>query len=300
MVKETRMELRVLRYFIVVAKEKNITAAAQSLHITQPTLSRQMMELETEFGKKLFVRGKRQLELTEEGEILRRRAEEILALSTKTKNEITSACQNISGHVYIGSAETKGLTPVAQAVRELRKRCPDICFHFISGNSEDLKAKLDDGLLDFAIVIEPTDIADYDFIKLPDIDRWGVLMRPDCPLAAKKCIKPADLENLSLIVSNQAMVENALAGWNGGHLQPLKFVATYNLLYNASIMVKEKVGCALCIDGIIKTGPGTDFEFRPLEPPLKAGLSLVWKKHRTFGKPAQAFWETLRKHLPND
>ncbi len=291
------MELRVLRYFMAVAKEKNITVAAQNLHITQPTLSRQMIELETEFGKKLFIRGKRQLELTEEGEILRRRAEEILALSAKTKNEITSACQNISGAVYIGSAETKGITPVAQAFGELRQSYPDVCFRFISGNAEDVKAKLDDGLLDFAIVIEPTNISEYDFIKLPDVDCWGVLMRQDCPLSTKKCIKPADLENLDLIVSNQAMVENALAGWNGGHQQPLKFVATYNLLYNASIMVKEKVGCALCIDGIIKTGPGTDFVFRPLEPPLKAGLSLIWKKCQTFSKPAQAFLETLRKHL---
>lgn len=291
------MELRVLRYFIAVAKEKNITIAAESLHVTQPTLSRQMMDLETELGKRLFIRGKRKLELTEEGEILRRRAEEILAIAAKTKKEITSVSENISGNIYIGSAETKGISPVAQVIKELQQAYPDICFHFISGNPEEVKAKLDDGLLDFAIVIEPADIAKYDFIKLPNIDVWGVLMRRDSPLCTKNHIQADDLEDLELITSDQTMVENALAGWRGGRTQPLKTVATYNLLYNASILVKDKVGYALCIDGIIKTGPGTDFAFRPLEPPLKIGLNLVWKKHQVFGKAAQIFLETLRKHL---
>ena len=217
------MELRVLRYFIAVAKEKNITNAAESLHVTQPTLSRQMMDLEIEFGKKLFIRGKRKLELTEEGEILRRRAEEILALTAKTKTEISSVSENVSGNIYIGSAETKGISPVADVIKGLRAMYPHIYFHFISGNPEEVKAKLDDGLLDFAIVIEPADITKYDFIKLPNIDTWGVLMRRDSPLCAKKYIKADDLEDLELITSDQTMVENALAGWRGGRSQPVSY-----------------------------------------------------------------------------
>ena len=238
------MDIRVLRYFLAVAKEQNITNAAESLHITQPTLSRQMMDLEEELGKKLFIRDKRKLQLTEEGTILRRRAEEILALSEKTKIEISSVTDNISGDIYIGSAETKGISPIAEVIRKLRRRFPEICFHFISGNPEEVKEKLDGGLLDFAIIIEPADISKYDFIKLPNIDTWGVLMRKDSPLAEKKSIKAADLENLPLIVSDQVMVENALAGWMGRHAQPLNVVATYNLLFNASILVREKVGYA--------------------------------------------------------
>lgn len=291
------MDIRVLRYFLAVAKEQNITNAAESLHITQPTLSRQMMDLEEELGKKLFIRDKRKLQLTEEGTILRRRAEEILALSEKTKTEISSVTDNISGDIYIGSAETKGISPIAEVIRELRRQFPEICFHFISGNPEEVKEKLDGGLLDFAIVIEPADISKYDFIKLPNIDTWGVLMRKDSPLAEKKSIKAADLENLPLIVSDQVMVENALAGWMGRCPQPLNVVATYNLLFNASILVREKVGYALCIDNIINTGEGTDFAFRPFEPSLKVGLHLVWKKHQALGKAAQKFLEQVYNSL---
>lgn len=248
------------------------------------------MDLEEELGKKLFIRDKRKLQLTEEGTILRRRAEEILALSEKTKIEISSVTDNISGDIYIGSAETKGISPIAEVIRELRRRFPEICFHFISGNPEEVKEKLDGGLLDFAIIIEPADISKYDFIKLPNIDTWGVLMRKDSPLAEKKSIKAADLENLPLIVSDQVMVENALAGWMGRHAQPLNVVATYNLLFNASILVREKVGYALCIDNIINTGESTDFEFRPFEPPLKVGLHLVWKNIKCLAKPRKNFW----------
>lgn len=182
-------------------------------------------------------------------------------------------------------------------IRELRRRFPEICFHFISGNPEEVKEKLDGGLLDFAIIIEPADISKYDFIKLPNIDTWGVLMRKDSPLAEKKSIKAADLENLPLIVSDQVMVENALAGWMGRHAQPLNVVATYNLLFNASILVREKVGYALCIDNIINTGESTDFEFRPFEPPLKVGLHLVWKKHQMLGKAPQKFLEQVHNSL---
>lgn len=291
------MDIRVLRYFLTVAKERNITNAAESLHITQPTLSRQMIDLEEELGKKLFIRDKRKLQLTEEGAILRRRAEEILALSEKTKIEISSVTDNISGDIYIGSAETKGISPIAEVIRELRQQFPEICFHFISGNPEEVKEKLDGGLLDFAIVIEPADISKYDFIRLPNIDTWGVLMCKDSPLAEKKCIKAADLENLPLIVSDQVMVENALAGWMGRRPQPLNVVATYNLLFNASILVREKVGYALCIDNIINTGEGTDFAFRPFEPQLKVGLHLVWKKHQELGKAAQKFLERTQNSL---
>ena len=214
------MELRVLRYFLAVAREGSITAAANHLHLTQPTLSRQLRDLEDELGQKLFVRKSHRLELTNEGMLLRKRAEEIVSMVDKTEAEFSSMEGSVSGDVYIGGGETQAIRPVAELIRELRGAYPEIRFHLHSGNAEDVTERLDKGLLDFGILIQPADITKYDYLSLPDRDVWGVVMRRDCPLAAKEAVELDDLRGVPLIFSRQAISEhrsgNDFADWFGG------------------------------------------------------------------------------------
>lgn len=245
------MDIRVLQYFLAVARESSITRAAESLNMTQPPLSRQLKELEEELGKQLLIRGNRKVTLTEEGMILRKRAEEMVALMEKTKSEIISSGENISGEIYIGGGETEGIRLIAKVAEKIQKKHPNITYHLFSGNADDVTERLDQGLLDFGILIEPADIKKYDFIKLPTRDRWGLLMRRDHPLAMKQGIKPEDLHGIPLIASRQSLAHNELSGWLGKQYESLHIVTTYNLLYNASLMVEENVGCALCLDHII-------------------------------------------------
>ena len=291
------MDIRVLQYFLAVAREENITAAAESLHMTQPPLSRQLKELEEELGKTLFIRGKRKITLTEEGIILRKRAEEMVELLEKTKAEIHSANENINGDIYIGGAETDAVRLLLQTIKRLRQNHPSIFFHFSSGNAEDIEERLDRGLLDFGIFIEPTDMKKYDFMKLPAIDTWGVLMRKDDPLAAKEHITPTDLLDLPLIFTNQKMASNEFAGWTGGTFAKLNIIATYNLPYTASLMVEEGIGYALTLDKIIQTTPDCPLCFRPLQPKLEVGINIGWKKYQVFSKAAAAFLNQLQQDL---
>lgn len=291
------MELRVLRYFLAVAREETISAAANAVYVTQPTLSRQMMELEEELGKTLFIRGKRKITLTEEGMFLRKRAQEILALVEKTESAFNVAEKDIRGDVWIGGGETDAMRLIARAVHTLQVLHPHISYHFFSGNAEDVAERLDRGLVDFGIFIEPADMAKYDFIKLPMTDTWGVLMRKDSPLATKQVVHPKDLLGLPLLCSAQPMVRNVISGWMGDNYEKLHIIATYNLLYNASIMVEEEIGYALCLDGIIKTSDDSPLCFRPLEPKLEVGLDIVWKRSQIFSKAATKFLEHLQSEL---
>lgn len=288
------MDIKILQYFLAVAREENITRAAEFLHMTQPPLSRQLKDLEDELGKKLFIRGNRKIVLTDEGIILRKRAEEIVELYEKTKAEISTLDENVRGDVFIGGGETEGMRLMAKVIKNLQKDYPHIRFRIFSGNAEDVKEKLDKGLLDFGVFIEPADMSKYNFIKLPDTDVWGLLMRKDSPLACHKTIKPNDLRDLPIICSNQSMVKNEISGWSGGEYEKLNIVATYNLLYNASLMVEENVGYALCLDKIIKTSGDSPLCFIPLEPKLEVGLSIAWKKHQLFSKVAKKFLERLQ------
>lgn len=287
------MDIRILEYFLAVAREESISGAAEALKMTQPPLSRQLKGLEEELGIQLLIRGNRKITLTEEGLLLRKRAEEIIDLMEKTKAEITTS-DNISGDIYIGGAEAEGVRFIAQKMKELQEEYPNIHFHFYSGHAEDIIERLDKGLLDFGIFVEPSDLSRYDFIKLPDKDIWGVLMRKDSPLAAKSSIASEDLLGIPIINSNQAMVRNEMSGWMGGDYEKLNIVATYNLLYNASLMVEEGVGYALCLDKIIKTGEDDPLCFRPLKPKLEVGLKLAWKKYQVFSKPSRMFLEKLQ------
>ncbi|MDE6751450.1 MAG: LysR family transcriptional regulator [Eubacterium sp.] len=291
------MDIRVLNYFLTVAREESISRAAEVLHMTQPPLSRQLKDLETELGKQLLIRGSRKITLTEEGIILRKRAEEMVELFEKTKAEVTSSNEMITGNIFIGGGESEGFRIISRVAEKVRQKYPDIHYHLFSGNADDVSERLDNGLLDFGVLIEPADIKKYDFIKLPAKEQWGLLMRKDDPLAEKKSISPSDLQNIPLIASRQSIAHNELSGWLGREYDSLNIVATYNLLYNASLMVEESVGCALCLNHIIPEYDGSRLCFKPLEPKVEVGLNLVWKKYQVFSKAAELFLQVLHKEI---
>lgn len=291
------MELRVLRYFLAVAREESITAAANQLHVTQPTLSRQLMDLEEELGKPLFLRGNRRITLTEEGRFLRKRAQEIIDLTDKTEAEFNDIDGMIAGDVHIGAGETQAIRLLAKTARRLRIEQPHIHYQLFSGNADDVTEKLDKGLLDFGIVIEPVDISKYDSLQLPYRDVWGVLMRKDAPLTQKDAVTPSDLAGLPLLCSRQALIKNDLSDWYNGDFEQLEIVARYNLIYNAALMVEEGMGYAITLDGLVNTTGDSALCFRPLAPKLTAGLYLIWKKYQVFSKASEKFLACLREDL---
>ncbi|MEB9408126.1 LysR family transcriptional regulator [Bacillus sp. 007/AIA-02/001] len=288
------MDIRVLRYFIAVATQENISAAANALHLSQPTLSRQLNNLEEELGTTLFVRGNRKITLTDEGMFLLDRAIEIVDLVEKTEANFNQKSEIISGEIHIGAGETEAMQFIAQTIKKVVAHHPNIKFHLYSGNADDITTKLDSGLLDFGIVIEPANKQKYDYLKLPATDVWGVLMRKDSPLAEKAYIHPTDLLNKPLIISRQTAVSNELSGWLGEEIENLNVIGTYNLLYNASLLVKENIGYALCIDKLMNTSEESTLCFRPLSPKLEAGLNILWKKHQTFSSATKIFLTYLR------
>ncbi len=295
------MDIRVLRYFLTVAREENISNAAKSLHVTQPTLSRQLMELESDLGVKLFLRssGNRSITLTEEGMLLRKRAEEILDLVEKTESELLTPRESISGNIHIGSGETHVISLLSKEIKGIRDEHPDIHFHFFSGNADNVTERLDNGLIDFGVLAEPANISKYDSISLSAADTWGLLMRKDHPLAKKDCIEASDLKDIPLISSSQRLTNNAFSKWLKDDYEKLNLVATYTLLYNASLLVKDDIGCALCLDKIISTSDGSALCFRPLKPKLEARWHVVWKKYQVFSKAAEVFLDRLQKNLSN-
>ena len=294
------MDIRVLRYFLAVTREGTISGEADSLHVTQPTLSRQLMELEEELGTTLFTRGKRRISLTEEGLFLHKRAQEIVSLVERTEAAFAAAGEEVSGDVYIGGGETEGMRVIARAIHQVRQEHPHIAFHLFSGNAEDVRERLDRGSVDFGLFIEPADLSAYDFMPLPTRDTWGVLLRKDHPLAAQAAIDADDLASLPLIVSRQGLVENEFSGWMGNKFRQLSRVATYNLLYNAALMVEEGVGCALCLEGIVHTGEDGPLCFRPLRPAMDVGLKLAWKKQQCFTRAAEIFLDRLKRQGENN
>lgn len=290
------MEFRVLRYFLAVAREQSISAAAQALHLTQPTLSRQLRELEEELGKQLMVRGSRRIELTEDGMLLRKRAEEIMELVSRTQAELSSPDEAVTGDVYIGTGETDGVRRLARAARRLRESCPGIRFHIVSGDASDVCERLDKGLLDFGVLLGDIDETKYNHIQLPMRDLWGVLMPRSSPLAELESVRPRDLWDKPLILSRQVDNKSGLYRWLGQEPDQLNTVATYNLIYNASLMVDEGMGYAFTLDKLVNT-TGSQLCFRPLEPRLELGMYLVWKKYRVFSRAAELFLETLEESL---
>lgn len=294
------MELRVLQYFLAIAREQSIIRAAESLHLSQPTLSTQMKSLEEELGKQLLIRGtkgSRKVTLTEEGMILRKRAEEILDLVKKTEKEVTLANDIIVGDIYIGTGETDAVRILAKSAKSLQDTSPGIQFHISSGNSTFVKERLDKGLLDFGIVFGAVDLTKYNALKLPAKDVWGVLMRKDSPLAAKEAVSPEDLWDKPLIISQQEEKGGIVTQWLKRQMSDLNIVATYNLIFNASLLVDEGLGYAICFDKIINTTGTSSLCFRPLVPMLEQEMSVIWKKYQVFSKPAEKFIEVLREGL---
>lgn len=289
------MEIRVLQYFLAIAREESISGAAEYLHITQPTLSRQMKDLEDEFGKQLFIRGNRKITLTDDGMLLRKRAEEIINLVEKTEIEMNSSDSQLNGDIYIGGGETEGIQLITKIIKEMQIEHPQVKFHLYSGNAEDVSDRLDKGLIDFGLVIKPANIYKYDYIDLPASDVWGVLMRKDSPLAQLDKITANDIKHLPVICSRQALSENETKQWFGKDYDNLNIVSTYNLLYNASIMVQEGIGYAITIDKLINTSGNSPLCFRPLEPKSEVGLAFVWKKYQIFSKAAQHFLTMIQK-----
>ena len=292
------MEFRVLRYFLTVAREGSITAAANSLHLTQPTLSRQLQDLEKELGQKLFIRGKYKVSLTPEGMILRKRAEEIVDMVEKTEAEFQSIKDTVCGDIYIGCGETDSMKYVAQVMKELQDDYPEIKFHIFSGNAEDVTEKLDKGLLDFGVLIQPIDLSKYDNLPLPDKDVWGVITKKNSPLAQKNKAELKDLVNVPLIASRQMSkkysAQSGFLDWFGEEFEHLNIAATYNLVYNAAIMVEAGIGYAITLDKLVNTTDITNLRFVPLYPKLESGLDIVWKKHQMFSPAAKLFLERLQ------
>ncbi|MGR6898968.1 LysR family transcriptional regulator [Rummeliibacillus sp. BSL5] len=287
------MEFRVLRYFLTVAREGSITGAANFLNVTQPTLSRQLKDLEEELGKKLFTRSSHSIILTDEGMLLRKRAEEIVDMVDKVAEEFGSMEETLKGDIYIGGGETDAMKQIARVVRDLQIRYPNIRYHLYSGNEDDVAERLDKGLLDFGILIQPADLSKYNYLNMPAKDVWGVVMRKDSPLASKDTIQAADLLDVPLICSRQALKQtfskNEFADWFGEDFDKLNIITTYNLAFNAAIMVEEGIGYAVTIDKIVNTSNDSNLCFRPLNPRLESGLNIVWKKHQVLSAAADMF-----------
>lgn len=283
------MELRVLEYFLAVAREQSISAAASYMHLSQPTLSRQMKELEEELGTQLFIRGSRSITLTEEGMILRKRAEEIMNLVQKTTTELSLLDDSLVGEIYIGAGESKTMQLLAKAARQLSIQHPQIKYHLSSGDTLDVLDQLDKGLLDFGLVFGPCDLSKYNYFKIPTPDRWGVLVRRDHELASHVSIHPEDLWDKPLIISRLVSSNPALLNWLQKDLTELNIMAYYNLVYNASLMVQEGLGLALCIENIINVTGESDLAFRPLSPDMNADINFVWKKYRLLNKASEQF-----------
>lgn len=287
------MEIRVLKYFLAVAQEGSITGAANFLHLTQPTLTRQLKDLEKELGHQLFIRTNHNVSLTPEGIVFRKRVQEIIDMVEKTQAEFNSMNNNISGDIYIGAGETVAITGIAKMIKELQEKHKNIKFNLYSGNAEDITERLDKGLLDFGILIQPTDISKYEYVTLPNKDTWGVLMQKTSPLANKKSITKEDLLNVPLIVSKQVMqrknVKNDYNMWFGSYMERLNIVATYNLIYNAAKMTEVGVGYSIGLENLINTSGESNLCFRPLNPKLESGLDIVWKKHQVFSQAAKLF-----------
>lgn len=291
------MELRELKYFLAVTREQSISKAAEALYITQPNLSRQMQNLEKEIGQQLFIRGTKKITLTEAGQLLRKRAEEIMELYNQTEAELTAPITNVGGDIYIGGGESYAMGIIAKAIRSVQKDYPDVRFHLFSGDSRTISERLDKGLIDFGIFIQPFDLSKYDHMRLPLYDVWGVIMRKDSPLAEKEYITPQDLWDKPLIRSRQSVGKNLISEWFIKSDDELNIVATGNLLYNMSLLVEEGVGYAVSLDKIINTSGDSNLCFRPLYPELTSHLDIAWKKYQVFSKCTEIFLKRLQSIL---
>lgn len=291
------MEIRVLKYFLTTIREGNITKAAKYLNLTQPNLSRQINILERDIGHKLFERKHNNIILTPEGILLKKRAEEIINMVDKTRAEFNFTDKVIAGDIFIGAGETWAMSLVASVMKDVQSDYPHIRYNIYSGNFQDITEKLDKGLLDFGLLIDPADLSKYDYLKIPLKDTWGLAMRKDSPLSNKKNITKKDLLNIPLIISRQVIEteieDNDFSRWFSDTFDNLNITATYNLIYNALIMVSEGMGYALCLDKLIDNMYHQNICFIPLKPKLESGINIVWKKNQEFSRASKIFLDRL-------
>ena len=290
-----KMELRVLQYFLAAAREENITKAAAFLHITQPTLSRQLMQMEEELGVKLFRRGKHNILLTEEGMLLRRRAQEIVDLAEKTAKELKHGEEMVSGEISIGCGETQNMKPLSEMIASFRQKYPDVSFHIYTAIADDVKERLENGLLDMGLLLEPVEISRYHYVRMPLREKWQVLLRRDMELAEKHKITPDDLAGVPLIIARRQSVRNELENWFGYDREKLHIASTCNLSHhNQSIMVESGIGVALVMEFACNQDT---LCLRPLDPEIESGCVLVWKKNLTHSPAMQRFIEYMKEYL---
>jgi len=293
---EESVEIRVLRYFLEAVREESITKAAARLHVSQPTLSKQLKDLEEELGQKLFVRTNYSIRLTDAGMLLRKRAEDILDMVDKTEEEFHQLEEDISGDIHIGCAESDGIRHLARCLHAVCKMHPRIRYHLHSGNTEDLAGRLESGFFDFAFLVEPPNLSKYNYLEVPGGDTWGIVMRKDSPLARKERICVDDLIGLELLCSSQA-IKNDIIRWCKEKTDMLTFSGTFNLVYNGSLFVKEGAGYMLTFDKLVNTGPDSDLCFRPLYPRLETKMYVVWKKYQVFSKASELLLEEMKKYF---
>lgn len=287
------MELRVLRYFLMAAREENITRAAELLHITQPTLSRQLMQLEGELGTRLFNRSNHSIQLTEDGMLLKRRAQELVQLADKVEREFQRGEEEISGNIAIGSGETSNMQELADMIREFQKKYPLVQYDLYTATADDIKEKLDKGLLDIGLLTEPVDIIKYNFIRMKRKETWGVLVRKDSPLAKKHEIHPEDLLDVPVFLAQRELVKNEIEGWFGDCYEQVHIAGTYNLINNAAVMVRKRIGVAFCF--WLQTR-FDDLEYIPISPQIETGAVIVWKKAQIVSSTMYQFLNFIKAY----
>ena len=290
------MEIRVLRYFLEIAREGNMTRAGEYLHVSQPTLSKQMKELEQELGKKLFQRGSNNVSLTSEGMLLRKRAEDILDMVDKTTDEFRSLDDITGGEVRIGCAESCLIKYLARSIQKIKKKYPLFRYFLTSGNTEQVTERLDKGLFDFAVIVEPPDLSKYNYLEMPETNRWGVVMPKGDPLAQKEKIQVEDLFGRELITSQQAMQVD-IPRWCGEKADMLNLTGSINLFYNGTVFAREGLGCLLTFEHLVETGPENELCFRPLDPVLETKMYIIWKKYQVFTPIAELLLNQLKDDL---
>lgn len=294
------MELRLLKYFLIVAREENITKAAEVLHITQPTLSRQLAQMEEELGVQLLVRGKRKITLTEEGMLLRRRADEMIQLLNKTEKELKEQENMIDGVIQIGSGELASSKIIPEVFSKFKEKYPNVTLDVYTGNADQIKERIDQGLLDIGLLLEPVNIEKYDFIRLPIKERWVMIMPSKDPLTQKDDISVDDIKGKPIIVTHRSAVRNEVENWFGDVFKEMDIVATHNLSANAAHLVEKGIGYAIVLEGSVSFYDPAFVVSRPLNPVLESTSVLVWKKNQLFSPTVQKFLNFTKNYLKNN
>ena len=291
------MEIRVLKYFLMAAREENITKAASLLHLTQPTLSRQLMQLEKELGVKLFKRSKHRIILTEDGIFLRRRAEEIISLTDKTKEDFLNKHEQLSGSISIGSGELRSSRYLMRLISDFQRINPLVNFTLYSGNSDNIKERIEHGLLDIVLLQTPVDITKYTYVRTPVKEQWGILVREDSSLSSKKHLSPKDLYGMSVIMPGRELIQNELLNWLSPYEEDIHIIASGNLLYNMAILANETNSCVITLDMECHY---SGMCFIPLSPAIESETVLAWKKSQAFSPASASFIEYIRTETSSD